>query len=73
MTVLQQALDLLCGLHPQVTRDEPMEVAVQIFDQVQAERAAHAAALANAQRNIDGRDQMIAKLRLQLLAARRSA
>ena len=47
------ALGLLCGLHPEITRDEPAEVAQQIFDHVQAERAEHQRELTSARQTID--------------------
>jgi hypothetical protein len=47
------ALGLLCGLHPEITRDEPLEVAQQIFDHVQAERADHAREVKSLRQTID--------------------
>ena len=60
---LQQALDLLAGLHPCLTTDDPAEMAKQIFDAVMSERAAHAQALANHARNLEARDALIARWR----------
>jgi hypothetical protein len=60
---MQQALDMLAGLHPCLTTDEPPEMARQIFDAVMAERAAHAEELANHRRNLEGRDALIDRWR----------
>jgi len=59
----QQALDMLAGLHPCLTTDDPAEMARQIFDAVMAERAAHAEELANHRRNLEGRDALISRWR----------
>ncbi|HEX7687317.1 MAG TPA: hypothetical protein VF453_06410 [Burkholderiaceae bacterium] len=47
------ALGLLRGLHPEITRDEPMEVAQQIFDHVQAEREVASRRIVRMQETID--------------------
>lgn len=60
---LQKALDLLCGLHPEVTATAPMAIAEQIFDHVQSELAERSRSLENALQNIQARDALIAKLR----------
>lgn len=60
---MQQALDMLAGLHPCLTTDDPAEMAKQIFDAVMSERAAHAQELANHARNLEARDALIARWR----------
>ncbi|HEY8877777.1 MAG TPA: hypothetical protein VIN03_09460 [Roseateles sp.] len=60
---MQQALDLLAGLHPCLTTDDPAEMAKQIFDSVMSERSAHAQAVTNWARNLDFRDELIARWR----------
>lgn len=60
---LQQALDMLAGLHPCLTTDDPTQMAQQIFDAVMAERAEHERALENSRRNIEGRDALIDRWR----------
>lgn len=60
---MQQALDLLAGLHPCLTTDDPAEMARQIFDAVMSERAAHAEELKNHARNLEARDALISRWR----------
>lgn len=49
----QQALDFLCGLHPEVTIDgPPMAVAERIFDAVMADRRALQDQINNMERNL---------------------
>lgn len=59
----QQALDMLAGLHPCLTTDDPAEMAKQIFDAVMSERSAHAQEVTNWARNLDFRDELIARWR----------
>lgn len=61
----RQALDLLCGLHPGITVDEPLAVALAIFGHVLAERAEHQRARENDMRNIEWRDALIRQYRAQ--------
>jgi len=65
---LRQALDLLRGLHPEITRDEPMEVSQQIFDHVMATHAQARRDLVNAHENIQARDQVLLRQRAALAA-----
>ncbi|WP_423459921.1 hypothetical protein [Ottowia sp. VDI28] len=62
---LQAALDLLAGLHPGLTVDDPMEAAQRIFDHVQAEQAEHRRERENDRLNIAARDSLIRRLRAQ--------
>lgn len=59
----QRALDMLAGLHPCLTTDDPTEMAKQIFDAVMAERAEYERQMANHARNLEGRDALIARWR----------
>jgi hypothetical protein len=52
-SALQNALDFLCGLHPEITIDgPPMQVAERIFDAVLADRAALSAEIKNMEVNL---------------------
>lgn len=61
---LQHALDFLRGLHPEITVDDPMTVAEQIFDHVMAERREHKREIENMWRNIQARDGIIARIKI---------
>ncbi|MCU7372800.1 hypothetical protein PEC18_18535 [Paucibacter sp. O1-1] len=60
---LQQALDMLAGLHPGLTTDDPMQMAQQIFDHVQAEQAAHRRDVDGWRSNCEWRDVLINRWR----------
>lgn len=62
-TLLQNALHILCGLHPEITTDEPMDVALRIFDHVQAERLDHQRETEDLRRTIEAQQTLLAKHR----------
>lgn len=62
---LKKALDFLCGLHPCVTAENPMQIAEQIFDSVMAERRKLHREIKRLKEVIAGRDLYIRQMRLK--------